>query len=155
LRAAGQRGFLTGKDFAERIDWQQSKVSRSKNGKQAPTDSDVNTWFEATDTPESVASEIRDELRAIRIELEAWPRQLRKGHRDRQDRAGQVEQRSSLIRAFDLMLLPGLVQTADYAREVLASHAALHGLDSDVSGAVRARMTGRTCCSNGAKRIEI
>jgi len=61
----------------------------------------VNTWFEATDTPESVASEIRDELRAIRDRVGAWPRQLRKGHRDRQIRAGQVEQRSSLIRAFD------------------------------------------------------
>src|SRR5205085_3221102 len=68
------------------------------------TDSDVHTWFEATSTLELEASELRDELRAIRIELAAWPRQLTKGHRDRQIRAGQVEQRSSIIRAFDLML---------------------------------------------------
>lgn len=148
-------GFLTGKDFANRVGWQQSKVSRIENGKQAPTDSDVQTWFEATGAPESVASELHDELRAIRIELAAWPRQLRKGHRDRQIRAGQVEQRSSIIRAFDLMLLPGLVQTADYARDVLTSHAALHGLDSDVGGAVRARMDRQKVLFDGAKRIEI
>ncbi|QUQ68250.1 XRE family transcriptional regulator [Kutzneria sp. CA-103260] len=148
-------GFLTGKDFAQRLDWQQSKVSRIENGKQAPTDSDVNTWFEATETSESEASELRDELRAIRIEMAAWPRQLTKGHRDRQVRAGQVEQRSSIIRAFDLMLLPGLVQTADYARDVLTSHATLHGLDTDVGAAVRARMDRQKVLFDTAKRIEI
>ena len=130
-------------------------MSRIENGKQEPTDSDVQTWFEATDTSEPVASELRDELRAIRIELAAWPRQLRKGHRDRQIRAGQVEQRSSIIRALDLMLLPGLVQTADYAREVLISHAKLHGLDTDVGAAVRARMDRQKVLFDSAKRIEI
>lgn len=149
-------GYLTGKDFAERLGWHPSKVSRIENGRQAPSDSDVNEWFAATATSESVASELHNELRSIRIDMAAWPRQLKKGHTERQQQAAAIERRSSVIRAFDLVLLPGLVQTAAYAWEILRRHARMHNKAADdIGGAVQARMDRQRVLFDTAKRIEI
>lgn len=153
LRA--QAGFLTGKEFAAALGWQQSKVSRIENGNQIPTDSDVTAWFQATDASESVASALHDELREIRIEAASWRRQLRTGHQDRQQRAASTERRSGRIRAFEMGLLPGLVHTADYARHVLTTHARLHGASLDVSQAVAVRMQRQHVLYDEDKSIEL
>lgn len=153
LRA--QAGFLTGKEFAAALGWQQSKVSRIERGSQIPTDSDVVAWFEATGTPESVASELHDELREIRIEAASWRRQLRTGHQDRQKRAATTERKSGRIRAFEMGLLPGLVHTADYARHVLTLHARLHGASPDVGQAVAVRMQRQHILYDEDKTIEL
>jgi transcriptional regulator with XRE-family HTH domain len=78
LRA--RAGFLTGDDFATHLGWQQSRVSRMETGSQTATDVDVIAWCNGTNTSESVASELLDELREIRIEAASWRRQLRTGH---------------------------------------------------------------------------
>jgi transcriptional regulator with XRE-family HTH domain len=153
LRA--RAGFLTGKEFASALGWQPSKVSRIENGNQLPTDSDITAWFQASGTPESVASGLHDELREIRIEAASWRRQLRTGHVDRQRRAEQTERKSSHIRAFEMGLLPGLVHTADYARHVLTTHAQLHGASSDVSQAVAVRMQRQHVLYDGSKTIDL
>jgi transcriptional regulator with XRE-family HTH domain len=153
LRA--QAGFLTGKQFATVLGWQQSKVSRIENGNQVPTDSDVTAWFAATGTPESVASALHDELREIRIEAASWRRQLRTGHQDRQRRAATTERKSGRIRAFEMGLLPGLVHTADYARHVLILHARLHGASLDVGDAVAVRMQRQHVLYDETKSIEL
>lgn len=148
-------GFLTGKDIATELGWQQSKVSRIETGNQLPTDSDVTSWFHAAKTPESVASALHDELREIRIESASWRRQLRTGHQDRQERAAKTERRAGRIRVFEMALLPGLVHTADYARHVLTSHARLHGASTDVDRAVAVRMERQHVLYDGTKSIEL
>lgn len=153
LRA--EAGWITGKEFAIHLGWPQSKVSRLENGKQTATDTDLSTWCEATAAAESVASELQDELRAIRIEAATWRRQLRTGYTDRQQRARAVEKKSGRIRAFEMALLPGLVQTAEYSHAVLTTSARQRGLDVDVSDAVRVRMDRQQVLYDSGKRIEI
>jgi transcriptional regulator with XRE-family HTH domain len=150
-------GHLTGREFARHIGWQQSKVSRIENGKQTATDSDVLEWAEATGAPESVASALLDELREIRIEAASWKRQLNTGtgHKERQQTAQQVEQAATRIRAFEMALLPGLVQTVDYARHVLSIHARLHGSTADIEQALAVRMERQRILYDGTKSIEL
>lgn len=153
LRA--RAGFLTGTAFAEHLGWRQSKVSRIETGKQVPTDTDMIKWLSATSTPEPEATELHNELRQLRIEAASWKRQLRTGHEDRQKRAGTTEQRSSRIRAFEMALIPGLAQTAEYARRVLMIHAATHDVTEDVNPAVVTRMERQRVLYDPDKLIEL
>lgn len=148
-------GFLQANAFAEHIGWHPSKVSRLENGKTTASDSDVLAWFAATGASESAASELHDELRSIRIDMAAWPRQLKKGHTQRQQKAAAIEKRSAVIRAFDLLIIPGLAQIAAYAWEILKRHARMHGISEDVGGAVQARMDRQRILFDSSKRIEI
>ncbi|GAB3437560.1 helix-turn-helix domain-containing protein [Actinophytocola sediminis] len=148
-------GYLTGKEFARHIGWQQSKVSRLETGKQTATDSDVITWCEAAGASESVASELINDLRELRIEAASWRRQLRTGHSRRQREAKRVETAARRIRVFELAVLPGLVQTPDYARHVLAIHARMHGVESDVDQAVRVRMERQAIIYDRERTIEM
>lgn len=148
-------GFLEAKAFAEHIGWHPSKISRLENGKTTASDSDVRAWFKASGASESVALELHDELRSIRIDQAAWPRQLKKGHSERQQKAAAIEARSSVIRAFDLFIIPGLAQIAAYAWEVLKRHARMHGISEDVGAGVQARMDRQRVLFDSSKRIEI
>jgi transcriptional regulator with XRE-family HTH domain len=147
--------WLTGKSFAEHLGWQQSKVSRIETGAQLATDADINAWFEKTGPQESEASELHDELREIRIEAASWKRQLRTGHQNRQERAGATEGRAGRIRAFEMALLPGLAQTAEYARHVLTIHAQTHGAPVDIQQAVVTRMERQRVLYEPDKVIEL
>lgn len=156
LRALRVRaGYLTGKEFAQALGWQQSKVSRIETGNQQATDSDVVEWLRATQAPESLSVELRNELREIQIDAASWRRQLSKGHADRQQRAAKTEQKSSRIRALELALLPGLVHTADYARATLTAHARLHEVPPDVEKAVEIRMERQRVLYDSGKSIEM
>jgi transcriptional regulator with XRE-family HTH domain len=100
--------FLTGKDFATHLGWQQSRVSRIETGSQTATDADVIAWCNGTNTSGSAASELLDELREIRIEAASWRRQLRTGHAARQEDVRQVELAAKSIRAFESACFPAL-----------------------------------------------
>lgn len=153
LRA--RAGHLTGKQFAAGLGWPQSRVSRIETGSQTATDDDVIAWCQATDTPESVVSELLAELREIRIEAASWRRQLRTGHTAKQEAVRGTEVAAARIRAFEFALLPGLVQTPEYARRVLAIHARLHEASPDVEQAVRVRMQRQQVLYDPDRSIEL
>lgn len=155
LRELREASGLSGKRLAELAGWPASKVSRVENVKQAVTDSDVRTWCDITETPEAVAAALRDELRGIRLEEATWRRQLRTGHRARQQYSAEIEQHASCIRAFELAVVPGLVQTAEYARHVLTTAAQLQGTEPDTDAAVRVRMERQQVLYMPGKQIDI
>lgn len=148
-------GFATGKAIAERLDWPASKVSRLENGQQLATDDDLQAWLKAVAAPPSVATDVRDELLEIRLELDSWRRQLRTGHTPRQERAAELERRAHAITFVEFFVIPGLAQTAEYARAVLTAGAELLGTPRDTEDAVRARMRRQDVLYDPTKQIEI
>lgn len=148
-------GFGTGKEFAEHLGWIASKVSRIETGTTLPADSDLTTWIEATDTPETVAVELQDELLDLRLARNNWKRQLRTGHADRQRQSADVEQSAARITMVEFYLVPGLVQTAEYARAVFTMAAELHESPRDTDEAVRARVRRQDALYDPDKQIEI
>ncbi len=59
LRLRVKAGYNTGKDFAEAIGWQASKVSRIENGRTLPALADVEAWSPRL-TRQQRAEQIRD-----------------------------------------------------------------------------------------------
>lgn len=139
LRRLREDSGLNGKELAVALSWPHSKVSKIELGRQRPTADEVSAWVAATGAEEHLADLLID-LRSSRVESAPWRRQLRSGHAPRQRASIRLESTASLIRAFEPAVIPGLLQTADYARQFMTKHADLHQIDSVIEDGVRARM---------------
>jgi transcriptional regulator with XRE-family HTH domain len=155
LRRLRERTGMAGKDFAAALGWHPSKVSKIELGKQTATDSDVVAWLDAAGAAESVVQHMRDDLRELRIEQMSWRRQVRAGHRAKQEEIAASERAARTIRAVDTAAVPGLLQTPDYAREIFATQASLLEVPNDVDDAVRARMQRQQVLYEPDRTIEI
>ncbi|MCX4750358.1 helix-turn-helix transcriptional regulator [Kitasatospora sp. NBC_01287] len=130
---------LSGRALAARLGWTQSRVSKLENGKQTPTMADVRAWAEAVGRPEA-AAELAGRLRTVETQYRSWRRQLAGGVVPVQEAHAAQGKRTSVRRSFDPTLIPGLLQTAGYARGVLARYTVVHPSIRDVDAAVSARM---------------
>jgi transcriptional regulator with XRE-family HTH domain len=141
LRELRVEAGLTGIELAERCGWakSKSKVSKLETGRQTPTPEDLDAWAAAVGSPET-ASELKARLRGIEHYYRSWPRQLASGHRARQDEAVAETGKTSVIRGFESARIPGLFQTAPYARAVFTWGAEFAQSPRDTDEAVRTRM---------------
>ena len=116
-----------------------SKVSKIELGQQTPTPADLDAWVDAAGRPDTAAA-LRDELAALESFYREYRRRLRSGMRPRQQEALDTETKARRIRVFDTHYVPGPFQTPEYARQMLAKGARLHGAPDDVDEAVAVRM---------------
>lgn len=115
---------LSGNRFAtERIKWAQSKVSRLETGKQIPTDDELGVWVEAAGATAEQVEGLRDLLAAARIEYATWhdiaSRAGEGGLPGRQAEYAAEELEATRFAEYQPGMIPGILQTAAYAREVL------------------------------------
>ncbi|WP_424642476.1 helix-turn-helix domain-containing protein [Embleya sp. AB8] len=139
LRELRTQAGLTGREAARRLGWPPSKVSKLETGRQTPTGADLDAWAQTVGRPH-VAPELKARLSRFETTYRTWKRQLAAGHRPRQE-AGVVEiKRTRVLRGFEAGVIPGIFQTADYARNVLGRYAELRRTPRDVEAAVTARL---------------
>ncbi|WP_326841083.1 helix-turn-helix transcriptional regulator [Streptomyces sp. NBC_01558] len=139
LRELRTEAGLNGKDFAERLGWQRSKVSRLEHGKQTATEADVESWARAVGQPDA-AAELRRALHGLGTAYRSWKRQLGRGHRTVQESHAVQEAQATTVHLFESGIIPGIFQTPDYARGVLTDVSARLGTPRDIEDGVRARM---------------
>ncbi|GGV72201.1 transcriptional regulator [Streptomyces longisporoflavus] len=139
LRLSGPDGRLTGPQLASRLGWPHSKIYKLENGRQTATPEDLRSWAEGVRQPE-VFTELDSRLKGFETHIRSWRRQLTSGHRPVQDSWNLEVHRSRIIRAWEEAVIPGMLQTADYARAVFLRYADLHGTKRDTDEAVRQRI---------------
>ncbi|PXY21107.1 helix-turn-helix domain-containing protein [Prauserella muralis] len=155
LRQLRDTAGYTGKEFAGVIGWNAPKVSKIENGRQTASAEDLDAWITALQVPAEVAYELHAELATLQREYVSWKERLRVGNRAVQEEAIEREANARVIRAVDVGVVPGLVQTADYARHVLLAVANLHGSKRDITEGVRTRMRRQQVLYEPGKTIEI
>ncbi|MGP2439147.1 helix-turn-helix domain-containing protein [Streptomyces sp. JW3] len=139
LRVECPDGRLTGVQLAQRLGWQQSKVSKLENGRQTPTDADLRAWAGATGQP-AVSAELCARLKGFESQIRSWQRQLAAGHRPVQDTWNTLVAESRTLHMWESSTVSGMLQTADYARNIFERYAEMHRSPRDTEEAVRARM---------------
>ncbi len=150
-----QAGFATGKQFAELLGWQPSKISRIETGTTLPSDQDTITWLDNTSASDEAAEQVRDQLRDLRLSKSSWRRRLRAGNTPVQRQIGHAERAATHIVQVEFFLVPGLAQTPDYARAVFLAAAAETDTPMDTDAAVLARMHRQDVLYDPTKRIEM
>ncbi|PKV95938.1 helix-turn-helix protein [Amycolatopsis echigonensis] len=155
LRLLRDTAGISGKHLAEQLGWPASKISRIERARQAVTDTDLVAMSAALGLGADEAEQLRNELRAIRIEEARWSQHLRVGHRALQEQVGQEQRDAQHIAVFALTMVPGLVQTAEYARHVFLSLAEVHDTPRDTEAAVGARMERQQLLYAEGKTIEL
>lgn len=130
---------ITGRQLAESLSWPASKVSKLENGRQAPTGQDIRDWTRITGS-ETETEALLASLQTLEIQHAEWQRQLRGGLRPHQQQLAEIDAKTSLFRVFEPATVPGLLQTAEYARARFAEGVLLFGTPNDIDYAVRARM---------------
>jgi transcriptional regulator with XRE-family HTH domain len=147
---------LSGAEAAHRAGegFSQSKVSRWESGRLVPSPDDVDRYARALGAADSVrrrlvarAHDLHDQHRAsapARITLRRTAAYQR--------RVGRIEAGSAHVATFHPLLVPGLLQTADYARAVFSSGELT---TSAVDAAVAARLQRQQLLGDNSRRFTL
>jgi transcriptional regulator with XRE-family HTH domain len=152
LRDIRRDAGLTGRALAALCGWQPSKVSKIEYGRQSPTEADVRDWCVACGFPSEIADLIAG-LRSIEAQMLDWRRSLRAGTSRRQRANVTAYETTTLFRVWEPAVVPGLLQTAGYARGVLRTVVDFHGIPDDVEDGVAARMDAQRVLDHGDRRF--
>lgn len=138
-----KRRRLTGQALGEQVGMSQAKISRLETGAVAAEPNDVRRLAEALGVPPTEIDRIVDlaehadnqltEWTAAGVDLAAFQRQI-----------GQIEAAAKQMRVFQPAVVPGLMQTSEYARAIMSdlteAEARLAESPVALSEAVNARM---------------
>ncbi|MHA6627075.1 helix-turn-helix domain-containing protein [Pseudonocardia sichuanensis] len=153
LRRLREDADLSGKLLAERLGWPASKVSRLENGRQTATVSDVEELAVALGLAAPVRAGLIEDLRSLRVEYATWRRQMRGGFAPRQRAGRALLEGATTLRAFQPSLVPGLLQTAEYARALYRGVAEFDGGPYDIEAAVRGRLQRQELLYEPGRRL--
>jgi Domain of unknown function (DUF5753) len=90
-------------------------VSKLENGRQTPTDDDIRGFAAATNA-EGEMEALLASLHTLEVQHAEWQRILRTGLKPWQQEHIGWDQKTRSFRAFEATVIPGLLQTAQYAR---------------------------------------
>ncbi|MFE2996045.1 DUF5753 domain-containing protein [Nocardia sp. NPDC059246] len=139
LRELRLRASLTGRRLARLCGWHESKVSKIEYGRITPTDADIRAYCLHTDADNQVA-DLLATLHTIDTAYLEWRRILGTGLKHRQQKALKLEADAIHIRDYQPQIIPGLLQTAEYAEAKLRRGMEFHQIPDDVDEAVSKRM---------------
>lgn len=139
LKRLREAAGLTQEDVAEQLEWHPTKVMRIETGRTAPHPNDVRLMVEVYGLTD------RDQVSAL-VKLardarqQGWWYSYRDVLLNRYDFFIGLESEATTIRDFELAMIPGLLQTEDYASAVI-SGGPLDYAAEEVARRVEVRMT--------------
>jgi transcriptional regulator with XRE-family HTH domain len=139
LRTLRKAAGLSGERLAVRCSISQSKISRIERGKILPSVIDVERILRALDVPGEVARELVELARKANVDYRSWRAYAQMGLWRKQQEIKALSASSAITRQFLPAIPSGLIQTEEYARQVLTPTVAGRPA-RDVERAVRARM---------------
>lgn len=121
LRALRTLAGLSQRDLQTALPSTQSTVSRMERGEALPSRAQVELWLRECAADPDTRARVLALTEAAHGETQPWPDMFpTAGARHLQGVAGERETTAALVRNLQLTWLPGLLQTAQYARLMLA-----------------------------------
>ncbi len=147
----------SGVAFAQRLGWQQSRLSKLETGRQFPGPDDIAAWAAAAGAD---PAPLLDQLGRAKAEHATWAEQYRRagGPAGKQAAIGGRYESASHVAKFQPVMIPSQIQTAEYAGELLRSPSgprAWGASDDELEAMVAARMARQQILYQRGKRIQI
>ncbi len=130
---------VSGRELAALAGWHESKVSRIEHGKNQPSSGDIRAYCRHCDANEQLA-DLLATLHNIDAAYLEYRRLLGAGVKRGQQLYAKLEAEAKVIRNYDPQIIPGLLQTADYAEAKLRSVIEFYQLPNDIDAGVSKRM---------------
>ncbi|WP_344468312.1 helix-turn-helix transcriptional regulator [Kitasatospora kazusensis] len=151
LRELRQASGREAKAVARSAVMSASKLSKIETGKVSPTVVDVERILTAIGVSAEVKAEYMAVARAEATEATAWRLIRRLGHHRKQQQIRALDETTRRIRLFQPSLVPGLLQTPEYARAVFGRK----GLtEEQLSRAVAARIDRQQALYDTTKALQ-
>lgn len=146
---------LTGRALASTCGWHFTKVSKVENGTQEPSQADLRAWCRACDASDEFA-DLLTTLRSVRSAYVEYRQQARSGMRAALG-AHTMEryEATALFRIFEHNVIPGLFQTDDYTRAMLAFWFDFLQVPDDMEAAIAVRAARQVVLQRPGKRFEV
>lgn len=119
LKVLRIRAGMSGSALARAIGWSQAGVSRAELGQRRISVHDAQQWAAATGAPPEARAELAALVEDAAREVRSWWNVHAGGLARRQHEIADLEARSERISNYQLVV-PGLLQTAEYAAQALA-----------------------------------
>lgn len=145
---------LKGCDVAALCGWHPAKSSRLENAKTGPSDDDIRAWCRACGA-EDQAEDLISANRAVESMYVEWKRLQRTGLRRLQESYVPLYERTRHFRVYSSRVVPGLLQTEEYTRALLANIAKFRGLTDDSAEAASARVARSHGVREGGRRLAL
>ncbi|MEV7419653.1 helix-turn-helix transcriptional regulator [Streptomyces sp. NPDC089919] len=130
---------LTARALAARAGWSESKASRIENGRTPPSDQDLLAYVTICGVPQEY-EDLRATAHGIDEMYVEWKRLQRAGLKHAQEAHVPLYARTSRFRVYEPGVIPGLLQTADYATAIMHRIVTFRQIPDDVEAAVTVRM---------------
>jgi transcriptional regulator with XRE-family HTH domain len=152
LRDLRRDAGMDGRELSAAAGWNPAKTSRIETAKQAPSEADIAVWCKVCraerEVPDLIAS-----LRAADSMYIEYRRLNRAGMRRRQEAVRPLYERTRVFKAYCPSVVPGWLQTPEYATALLSSITEFRGTPDDVAPAVASRMSRNRMISSGNHRF--
>ncbi|WP_433758821.1 helix-turn-helix domain-containing protein [Nocardia sp. CA-135398] len=139
LRELRRRSGITGRRLASLSGWHPSKVSKIEYGRIKPSESDIRAYCDHANAADQL-EDLLATLYNIDTAYLEWRRILATGVKRRQQKSVKLEAEANNLRVYTTQVVPGLLQTAEYAESILRRHVEFYRVPDDVEEGVSKRM---------------
>ncbi|WP_255955804.1 helix-turn-helix domain-containing protein [Streptomyces odontomachi] len=150
LRAIRKDAGLTCRELARRAGWHESKCSRLEHGRTPPSDDDIRSWATLCQAQDQIPDLIAS-ARGIDGMYIEWRHRTRAGMRSSQEAVLPLYERTRHMRVYEPGVIPGLLQTASYARALMGAIIAFQHIPDDTEAAVAARLHRQKVLHEGGR----
>ncbi|MFF7940084.1 helix-turn-helix domain-containing protein [Nocardia gamkensis] len=154
LREIRKDAGLSGRRLAALAGWHESKVSKLETGDRSPSEQDLRAYCAHTGTKDQLADLVAT-VRNIESAYVEYKRLLHTGTKRRQQQSVTLAEQTKLMRYYEPVLIPGILQTAEYAEAVLRRVTEFYRIPNDVDEGVSKRLEQQKVLYHGDHRFHI
>lgn len=154
LREIRSGAALTGRALAAQAGWHYTKVSRMEHGVKTATEEEIRIWCRICGAEDQVPDLIAT-VRAIQSMYQELRRQTRAGMKRLMQAPVPLYERTRRFRIYEHNVIPGLFQTADYARAMLTFWFGFLDAPDDLDDALAVRMERQRVIHAAGKRFDV
>lgn len=152
MRRIREQHGMPGRVLAQHVRISQSKVSRIESGRTVPTLSEVAAWANAVEVSDEYREWLVALAESVYTEVHSWPVTMQmRAHI--QDEIEERELHARAVRVFQSSVVPGLLQTAEYARRMFTMGDMPKSADA-VAESLEARLRRQQVVYEGDRRFD-
>lgn len=153
LRALRVTAGLTGVQLSDKAGINRHKISKVERGHRFPNADEIRSWVKACGGTGGHADDLVQKLVGARTVVTGWAERMKDGQSNIQADYHQLISAATAVSYWETRLVPGMLQTPEYARLMLDSSNRRHGGNrQDIDEAIEKRIDAYKFLTDGISR---